>query len=152
MVLTEAFASSTPVVASRIAGYRDVVRSRQDGLLVPPGDAVELGEALRDLALDPERRHAWRARPASARSASPGRRWPREVTEVYEEAIAQPQPRPRGARSPPRRRCGRRARPARAPAPAAVARAEGAARAAGAGPRAWLAAAPWWAARWRASA
>jgi phosphatidyl-myo-inositol alpha-mannosyltransferase len=28
MVLTEAFASSTPVVASRIAGYRDVVRSR----------------------------------------------------------------------------------------------------------------------------
>jgi len=56
MVLTEAFASGTPVVASDIAGYRDVVRNRQDGLLVPAGDAVQLGESLRALALDPERR------------------------------------------------------------------------------------------------
>ncbi len=98
MVLTEAFASSTPVVASRIAGYRDVVRSRQDGLLVPPGDAVELGEALRDLALDPERRQRM-AR--SARERAERFSWTqvtREVTEVYEEAIAQPQPATRVAR------------------------------------------------------
>jgi phosphatidyl-myo-inositol alpha-mannosyltransferase len=98
MVLTEAFASSTPVVASRIAGYRDVVRSRQDGLLVPPGDAVELGEALRDLALDPERRQCM-AR--SARERAERFSWTqvtREVTEVYEEAIAQPQPATRAAR------------------------------------------------------
>ncbi|MBA3261395.1 MAG: glycosyltransferase family 4 protein, partial [Thermoleophilaceae bacterium] len=92
MVLTEAFASSTPVVASRIAGYRNVVRSRQDGLLVPPGDAVELGEALRDLALDPERRQCM-AR--SARERAERFAWPQvaaEVVEVYEEALAQPQP------------------------------------------------------------
>ena len=98
MVLTEAFASSTPVVASRIAGYRDVVRSRQDGLLVPPGDAVELGEALRDLALDPERRECM-AR--SARERAERFAWPQvtaEVMEVYEEAIAQPQPATRAAR------------------------------------------------------
>jgi phosphatidyl-myo-inositol alpha-mannosyltransferase len=98
MVLTEAFASSTPVVASRIAGYRDVVRSRQDGLLVPPGDAVELGEALRDLALDPERRQCM-AR--SARERAERFSWTQvtgEVTEVYEEAIAQPQPATRTAR------------------------------------------------------
>jgi phosphatidylinositol alpha-mannosyltransferase len=99
MVLTEAFASSTPVVASRIAGYRDVVRSRQDGLLVPVGDAVELGEALRDLALDPERRQAM-AR--SARERAERFAWPqvaREVTEVYEEALAQPVPVTRTARA-----------------------------------------------------
>jgi phosphatidylinositol alpha-mannosyltransferase len=98
MVLTEAFASSTPVVASRIAGYRDVVRSRQDGLLVPPGDAVELGEALRDLALDPERRQCM-AR--SARERAERFSWTQvtgEVTEVYEEAIAQPEPATRTAR------------------------------------------------------
>jgi phosphatidylinositol alpha-mannosyltransferase len=98
MVLTEAFASSTPVVASRIAGYRDVVRSRQDGLLVPPGDAVELGEALRDLALDPERRQCM-AR--SARERAERFAWPQvtgEVLEVYEEAVAQPQPATRTAR------------------------------------------------------
>jgi len=89
MVLTEAFASSTPVVASRIAGYRNVVRSRQDGLLVPPGDAVELGEALRDLALDPERRQCM-AR--SARERAERFAWPQvtgEVLEVYDDAIAQ---------------------------------------------------------------
>jgi phosphatidylinositol alpha-mannosyltransferase len=98
MVLTEAFASSTPVVASRIAGYRNVVRSRQDGLLVPPGDAVELGEALRDLALDPERRqHMAR----SARERAERFAWPQvtgEVVEAYEDAIAQPQPATRAAR------------------------------------------------------
>ena len=53
MVLTEAFASGTPVVASDIAGYRDVVRSGVDGILVPAGDPVELGEALGALASDP---------------------------------------------------------------------------------------------------
>lgn len=98
MVLTEAFASSTPVVASRIAGYRDVVRFRQDGLLVPPGDAVELGEALRDLALDPERRQSM-AR--SARERAERFSWKQvtaEVMEVYEEALAQPQPATRSAR------------------------------------------------------
>ncbi len=35
MVLTEAFAAGTPVVASDIAGYRDVVRDGVDGVLVP---------------------------------------------------------------------------------------------------------------------
>jgi phosphatidylinositol alpha-mannosyltransferase len=99
MVLTEAFASSTPVVASRIAGYRDVVRSRQDGLLVPPGDAVELGEALRDLALDPDRRSCM-AR--SARERAERFAWPQvtaEVMEVYEDALAAPQPQTRVARA-----------------------------------------------------
>ena len=33
MVLTEAFAAGTPVVASDIAGYRDVVRDGVDGQL-----------------------------------------------------------------------------------------------------------------------
>jgi phosphatidyl-myo-inositol alpha-mannosyltransferase len=98
MVLTEAFASSTPVVASNIAGYRDVVRNRIDGVLVPAGDATELGEELRSLALDPDRRErmARAARERAQRFA-----WPtvaREVTEVYEQALALPQPEGRAAR------------------------------------------------------
>ena len=44
MVLTEAFAAGTPVVASNIPGYRDVVRDGVDGVLVPPGDAQALAE------------------------------------------------------------------------------------------------------------
>jgi phosphatidylinositol alpha-mannosyltransferase len=98
MVLTEAFASSTPVVASNIAGYRDVVRNRLDGLLVPAGDAVELGETLRDLALDPRRR---RCMARSARERAERFAWPqvaREVAESYEEALERPQPDGRAAR------------------------------------------------------
>src|SRR5204862_1858750 len=55
MVLTEAFAAGTPVVASDIAGYRDVVTDGRDGVLFPRGDATRLAETLRDLALDPGR-------------------------------------------------------------------------------------------------
>ncbi len=90
MVLTEAFAAGTPVVASDIAGYRDVVRDGVDGVLVPPADAQALAVTLRDLYDEPERR-ALLARNAVAdveRFA-----WPRvagEVMEAYEEAIAIP--------------------------------------------------------------
>jgi phosphatidyl-myo-inositol alpha-mannosyltransferase len=92
MVLTEAFASGTPVVASDIAGYRDVVRDEVDGLLVPMGDAVELGEALAALALDPERRARMSA---AARERAERFAWPRvtsEIVGVYEEALALPRP------------------------------------------------------------
>jgi phosphatidylinositol alpha-mannosyltransferase len=92
MVLTEAFSSGTPVVASAIAGYNDVVTHGHDGLLVPVGDAVELGESLRSLALDPERRMRMSA---NARASAERFAWPHvasEVTEVYEEALEAPQP------------------------------------------------------------
>src|SRR5213082_3023832 len=56
MVLTEAFAAGTLVVASDIPGYRDVVRDGVDGILVAPGDAQALAEALRDLYDEPDRR------------------------------------------------------------------------------------------------
>ena len=98
MVLTEAFASGTPVVASDIAGYRDVVRHGLNGLLVPAGDAVALGETLLELAFDPARRSrmAEAARERAERFA-----WPnvaREVEDVYEEALAVAEPEGRIAR------------------------------------------------------
>jgi phosphatidylinositol alpha-mannosyltransferase len=86
MVLTEAFAAGTPVVASAIAGYSDVVHDGLDGVLVPPGDAQHLGEVLRELALDRDRLAAMsRAARASAERYS----WPRvagEVRDVYQQA------------------------------------------------------------------
>ena len=69
MVLTEAFAAATPVLASDIPGYRDVVRDGVDGLLVPPGDPLALAEALRALALDRAAPRAHGARRARARRA-----------------------------------------------------------------------------------
>jgi phosphatidylinositol alpha-mannosyltransferase len=92
MVLTEAFAAGTPVVASDIPGYRDVVCDGRDGLLVPPGDATALAEALRDLALEPGRARALGA--AAGRSAE-RYAWPRvaeQVVGLYDEARAVPAP------------------------------------------------------------
>ena len=47
IVLLEAMAASTPVVASDIPGYANVARYGSDALLPPPGDAEALAAALR---------------------------------------------------------------------------------------------------------
>jgi phosphatidylinositol alpha-mannosyltransferase len=92
MVLTEAFAAGTPVVASAIAGYSDVVSDGVDGVLVPPGDPQRLAEELQRAYHEPERlRRMGRAARASAERYA----WPRvadRVTEVYERAIEVPEP------------------------------------------------------------
>jgi phosphatidylinositol alpha-mannosyltransferase len=46
IILTEAMASGLPVVASDIPGYRAVMAEGAAGVLVPPGDAVALENAL----------------------------------------------------------------------------------------------------------
>ena len=106
MVLTEAFAAATPVVASDIPGYRDVLRDGVDGLLSAPGDALGLAEALRRMALEP----AMRARMATAaRERAERYAWPHvagEVAESYEQAIVTA----RRAHSPSATRVGRSAR------------------------------------------
>jgi phosphatidyl-myo-inositol alpha-mannosyltransferase len=92
MVLTEAFAAGTPVVAADIAGYRDVVRDGVDGVLVPRANAQALAEALRDVWEEPERR----VRMARAAAQDVERfAWPRvaaEVMSAYADAIATPKP------------------------------------------------------------
>ncbi len=88
MVLTEAFAAGTPVVASDIAGYRDVVRHATDGLLVGRGDATALAATLRDLALRPDR-HLALGREAAISAQRYA--WPTvagEVLDTYERALA----------------------------------------------------------------
>ena len=55
MVLTRAFACATPVVASDISGYRDVMTD-ETGLLVPPGDPGALADAVAELLADEPRR------------------------------------------------------------------------------------------------
>jgi phosphatidylinositol alpha-mannosyltransferase len=85
-------------VASDIAGYREVARDGLDSALVPVGDAVALGEALRSLAFDPDRRAAMAE---AARERAERFAWPnvaREVVEVYEEAVRVPEPEGRVAR------------------------------------------------------
>jgi phosphatidylinositol alpha-mannosyltransferase len=52
IVLLEAMAASTPVVASDIDGFRNVARADRDALLVEPNDAGALCDALRRLLDD----------------------------------------------------------------------------------------------------
>ena len=54
VVLMEAMASGLPVVATRIAGVAELVEDGVEGLVVRPGRADELEEALARLATDPD--------------------------------------------------------------------------------------------------
>jgi phosphatidyl-myo-inositol alpha-mannosyltransferase len=92
MVLTEAFAAGTPVIASAIAGYSDVVSDGVDGLLVPPGDPQRLAEELQRIHYEPERLQEMGE---AARRSAQRYAWPRvadQVTGVYERAIEAPKP------------------------------------------------------------
>ena len=92
MVLTEAFAAGTPVLASAIAGYSDVVSDGHDGLLIPAADPQRLAEELQGLYHDPQR---IRAMGAAARESAERYSWARVAGQVecaYERALDTPMP------------------------------------------------------------
>jgi phosphatidylinositol alpha-mannosyltransferase len=87
MVIVEAFAAATPVVASNIPGFADVAEP-DAATLVPPGDAEVLAGSVIELLRDEERRVAMGR---AARRASAAYAWPdvaRRLEEVYEEVVA----------------------------------------------------------------
>jgi phosphatidyl-myo-inositol alpha-mannosyltransferase len=53
IILLEAMATGTPVIASRISGYASVMTHEQEGLLVPPKQEVPLAQAIARLMKDP---------------------------------------------------------------------------------------------------
>jgi len=87
LVLVEAMAAGVPVVASDIAGYREVVRANVDGLLVRRGDPGALADAVRRVLSDPE----LASRLSEAGRARADRyRWDvvaGEIEAAYEDAI-----------------------------------------------------------------
>jgi glycosyltransferase involved in cell wall biosynthesis len=53
-VLAGAYAGHRPVIASRTGGLVDVIADGDNGLLVEPGDAVALTDAMERLMTDPQ--------------------------------------------------------------------------------------------------
>jgi glycosyltransferase involved in cell wall biosynthesis len=74
------------VVASRVAGIPDVVEDGRNGVLVPPGDAAALADALRRLIGEPETRKRLGAEARRRASAELG--WG-QVAEAFEGLYAQ---------------------------------------------------------------
>ena len=69
MVLTRAFACATPVVASDIPGYRDVM-TPETSVGVPPGDLEALADAIEALLADEDGRAASAPPRGSSRSTA----------------------------------------------------------------------------------
>jgi phosphatidylinositol alpha-mannosyltransferase len=88
MTITRAFACATPVVASDIPGYREVV-TEQTGALVPPDDPEALAETIAALLAD-EQVRVERGRAARERAVSEYA-WPllaRRLADCYERVLA----------------------------------------------------------------
>jgi glycosyltransferase involved in cell wall biosynthesis len=84
MVLTRAFATATPAVASDIEGYA-AVADESSAVLVPPGDPAAVARALVELLSDEPRRAALGV---EAREVAEGYSWDRiarRLVEIYEQ-------------------------------------------------------------------
>jgi phosphatidyl-myo-inositol alpha-mannosyltransferase len=85
MVLTRAFACATPVIASDIGGYREVIEPGT-AVLVPPGEPEALADAIVALFEDEDRRRA--IGEAARKLAVERYSWDRiaqRLAEIYEE-------------------------------------------------------------------
>ncbi len=106
IVLLEAMAAGTPVVASDLEAFRQVLGEGRHGVLFPVRDAAALAAALADLLRDGARREALRASGAEAVQAYDWEVVTGQVVAVYEAAVAATPAELRGGR--PRGRSRRR--------------------------------------------
>jgi len=88
IVLIEAMATGTPVVASDLPAFRRVLDDGEAGLLFPVGDATALAAAVIELLLDPERRRHLAAAASRVVHAYDWHYVARQVVEVYETVAA----------------------------------------------------------------
>jgi glycosyltransferase involved in cell wall biosynthesis len=87
-VVLEAMASSRPVVASATGGILDMVRDRDTGLLVTPGDEERLARALQQVLDDPGAADAMGARAMAALGPFEVTAVAGRIEELYESLLA----------------------------------------------------------------
>jgi glycosyltransferase involved in cell wall biosynthesis len=88
MVTLEAMAHRKAVVATRVGGIPDKIADGENGLLVPPGDAGALAEAVSEALRVPERLAAWGSRSrAVVEERFDWSRRAAELLHLYEEIL-----------------------------------------------------------------
>ncbi|MBK1645278.1 hypothetical protein CKO25_11635 [Thiocapsa imhoffii] len=92
IVIAEAYASGLPVIASRIGGIPEIVEDGVTGLLVTPGDHVELAAKIRwaQTHLDAMSKMGLEARKRYVDIYSPGRNYTLLMS-IYRDALARRQ-------------------------------------------------------------
>lgn len=101
VVLAEAMAAGTAVVASALDGYRNVATDDVDAVLVPPGDATALADALTAVLSDDHRRNRLRDAGAHRADELAMSTLVERYLDIYGELIDRRKA-PMGARLPPR--------------------------------------------------
>jgi phosphatidylinositol alpha-mannosyltransferase len=91
MVLLEAMAAGTPIIASDIDGYCSVVKHQREGLLVPPKDVIALGDALIYLLQQPELRREMGQRGQATAARYTWDQIADQVLDCYHETLEQKQ-------------------------------------------------------------
>jgi len=87
LVLLEAMAARTPVVATRVGGVEEIIRDGSEGLLVPPGNEESLAEAMLQ-ALRAEKPCPWVDKAArKVYNFFSLERFGRKINQVYEEIV-----------------------------------------------------------------
>lgn len=84
-ILLDAMRLQVPIVASAVGGIPDLVTGGKDGVLVPPGDAIALQEAIVDLHAHPQKRQAL----AAAATATVARYSPAAMADAYARLYAE---------------------------------------------------------------
>ena len=88
VVLLEAMAADTPIVASAIEGYENVARPEREAVLVEPGNVDELRDALRRVLDDAALRERLVAEGRVRAAEFSMERLAQRYLELYEKALA----------------------------------------------------------------
>lgn len=87
-VLLEAMAMGVPVIGSDVGGIPDLIRHGREGLLVPPGDAAALAEAIAKVVKNPQSAEKMgRAGTKRVSEKFSARKMVQDIEQVYLDAL-----------------------------------------------------------------
>jgi glycosyltransferase involved in cell wall biosynthesis len=88
-VILEAFASGAPVIATDVGGIRELITHGKTGLVVPPGNTIELANAMMKLMIDTKLQRDFSAEALQSVRAFDWMRIGKMVEGVYFDVLSQ---------------------------------------------------------------